>query len=216
LSETDSFIQEVTEEVRQDRMFRLWKKYGPYGIGAVAAVVAVAAGMSWVKHREIERAREAGGAFLETDVGSVEQQQKLVDTVTGPAAVLARLRLAAAKEAAGDAEGSAALYREIASEPGVEPAYGQLARLQAVRVGAATMDSAAAIAELEPLTAEGAPYRLLALELRAALRLNIGDAEAAHADLAAILTDPQVTREGGQRASVLLLSSGGKLPDAAQ
>jgi hypothetical protein len=32
VSETDSFIQEVTEEVRHDRMFRLWKKYGPYAV----------------------------------------------------------------------------------------------------------------------------------------------------------------------------------------
>ena len=32
MSDTDSFIQEVTEEVRQDRMFALWKKWAAYHV----------------------------------------------------------------------------------------------------------------------------------------------------------------------------------------
>jgi len=86
VSETDSFIQEVTEEVRKDRMFRLWKKYGPYGVTAVVAVVAVTAGMNWMKHREIQQARDTGGAFLASDIASVEDQQVLIGSVDGPAA----------------------------------------------------------------------------------------------------------------------------------
>ena len=63
---------------------------------------------------------------------------------------------------------------------------------------------------------EGAPYRLMALELRAAIRLNSGDIEAAHADLNAIIADPQATRGSSGRAVALLLSSGGELPVVAQ
>jgi hypothetical protein len=216
VSETDSFIQEVTEEVRKDRMFRLWKKYGPYGVSAVVAVVAVSAGLNWMKHREIQQARETGGAFLASDIASVEDQQILIGSVEGPAAVIARLRLAAATAEAGDGPAAAALYREVAQEPGLDPAYADLARLQAVRVGVAAMDPAQAVAELDPLTAEGAPYRVLALELRAMVRLNSGDVEAAHADLTAIIGDPRATRESSQRALALLMSSGGELPAGAQ
>ena len=216
MSETDSFIQEVTEEVRKDRMFRLWKKYGPYAVTGVVAVVAVAAGLNWMKHREIQQARETGGAFLASDIASVEDQEVLIGSIDGPAAVIARLRLAAAKAGAGDAQAAAALYREVAGEAGLDATYADLARLQAVRVNVAAMDPAEAIAELDPLTAEGAPYRVLALELRAMVRLNSGDAEAAHADLTAIIGDPQATRESSQRALALLLSSGGELPAGVQ
>ncbi len=216
MSETDSFIQEVTEEVRQDRMFRLWKKYGPYAVAGVVAFVAVSAGWSWMKYREIQQARETGGAFLAADIASVEDQEILIGSVEGPAAVIARLRLAAATAEAGDTQAAAALYREVAGEAGLARAYADLARLQAVRVGAAAMDPAEAVAELDPLTAEGAPYRVLALELRAMVRLNAGDADAAHADLTAIIGDPQATRESSQRALALLLSSGGELPAAVQ
>jgi hypothetical protein len=216
VSETDSFIQEVDEEVRQDRMFRYWKKYGAYVVAGVVAVVAVSAGLNLMKHREIQQARETGGAFLASDIASVEDQEVLIGSVEGPAAVIARLRLAAATAEAGDGPAAAALYREVAQEPGLDPAYADLARLQAVRVGMAAMDPAQAVAELEPLTAEGAPYRVLALELRAMVRLNAGDVEAAHADFTAIINDPQATRESSQRALALLMSSGGELPAGVQ
>jgi hypothetical protein len=216
VSETDSFIQEVTEEVRQDRMFRLWKKYGPYGIGAIVAIVAVSAGLNWMKHREIQLARETGGAFLASDIGSVEDQEVLIGSVDGPAEVLARLRLAAAKAEAGDVAGSAELYRDIAGEAGLDPIYADLARLQSVRVNVAAMDPAEATAELDKLTGEGAPYRLLALELRAMVLLNSGDAEGAHADLNTIIGNPLATRESSERAVALLLSSGGDLPAGMQ
>jgi hypothetical protein len=130
--------------------------------------------------------------------------------------VIARLRLAAAKAVAGNTADAAALYREIADEPGIDPAYGDLARLQAVRISAASMDAAQAVAELDPLTAEGAPYQVLALELRAMVRLNAGDVDAAHADLNAIITNPAATRASSERALALLLSSGGELPGEAQ
>ena len=216
MSETDSFIKEVTDEVRKDRMFRRWKKYGPYAVAGVVAVVAVSAGLNWMKHREVQQARNTGGAFLASDIASVADQQVLIGSVEGPAAVLARLRLAAATAEAGDGQAAAALYRQVAGEAGLHRAYADLARLQAVRVGVAAMDSAEAIAELDALSAEGAPYRLLAMELRAMVRLNAGDAAAAHADLAAIIGDPQVTRESSQRAAALLLSSGGELPAGVQ
>jgi len=216
VSETDSFIQEVTDEVRQDRMFRLWKKYGPYGVGAVIAIVAVSAGLNWMKHREVQKAREAGGAILATDITSVADQEALVGSLDGPAAELARMRLAAAKAESGDADGAAALYRQVAAETELGPAYAGLARLQAVRVRAATIGRDEAEAELEPLTAEGAPYRILALELRAMIRLNAGDAEGAHADLNEIIDSPTATRESSERALALLLSSGGELPSTVQ
>ncbi|MEL6318680.1 MAG: hypothetical protein AAFR16_13700, partial [Pseudomonadota bacterium] len=37
--ETDTFIDEVTEELRRDRLFALFKRYGPFAIGAVVLLV---------------------------------------------------------------------------------------------------------------------------------------------------------------------------------
>lgn len=215
MSETDSFIHEVTEEVRHDRMFRLWKKYGPYGIAAVAVVIVASAGLTWMKHREVQQARELGGAMLAAEIGDAGELETLVGRLDGAPEAIAKMRLAATKAGEGDTEAAAALYREVAGMPGLDPAYADLARLQAVRVQMAAMDPAAALSELDRLAADDAPYRLLALELRAALRLNSGDTEAAHADLNAIITDPGATRGLRERATVMLISSGGTPPAVA-
>ncbi|MEO1531786.1 MAG: hypothetical protein AAFU72_06445, partial [Pseudomonadota bacterium] len=60
MSDTDSFIREVTEEVRQDRMLRYWKAYGPYIIGGILLVVAIAAGLAYWDALEEQRAAENG------------------------------------------------------------------------------------------------------------------------------------------------------------
>lgn len=213
MSDSDSFIREVSEEVRRDRMFRLWKKYGPWAISAIVLVIAGAAGLTWWQHRQEEAARVLGGAFLDSEIAAIEAQEELLARVEGaPAEVLARLRLAAAHAESDRAEDAAALYWEVASTPGLAPLYADFARLQAVRLRLETMAPSEAVAELEPLVAEGAPYRLLALELRAVARLNANETEAAHADLNAILESDAATRDLMERAAALLVSSGGELP----
>ncbi len=216
MSETDSFIQEVTEEVRQDRMFRLWKKYGPYAIAGVIVIVAVAAGLNWMKHREVQAARAVGGAFLNSDLTSVDDQEVLLGSVEGAAAEIAKMRLAAAKAAEGDIEGAVALYDEVAASGALGDAYTQLARLQAVRVQATSIAADQADARLAALISEGAPYRSLALELRAMILLNSGETEAAHQDLVAVIRDPLATRASRERAIALLASSGGDLAELIQ
>ena len=44
MSDTDSFIDEVNEEVRRDRMFNLFRRYGWI---AVAAVLLLVGGAAW-------------------------------------------------------------------------------------------------------------------------------------------------------------------------
>lgn len=216
MSDSDSFIHEVTEEVRRDRMFRLWKKYGPWVIAVIVLVIAGAAALNWWQHRQREVARELGGEFLNTDIASVEDQERLLARVEGPAEAIARLRLAAAHAESGNAAEAARLYREIADSAGLDPVYADLARLQAVRLALPNMDPAEAVSALGPLAAEGAPFRLLALELRAVAHLQAGDSKAAHADLRAILESPDATRETIERAAALMLASGGELPSRAE
>ena len=215
MSDSDSFIREVSEEVRRDRMFRLWKKYGPWAIAAIVLVIAGTAALNWWQHQERQAARELGGTFLNTSITSVEDQQQLLADVDGPAKPIARLRLAAAHAESGNADEAARIYREVASASGLGPVYTDLARLQAVRLALPEIDPAEAVSQLDPLAAPGAPYRILALELRAVAHLKAGDVEAAHADLRAILESPEATRESIERAAALMVASGGELPSRA-
>ena len=212
MSDADSFMREVTEEVRRDRMFRMWKRYGPFVIAAIVLIIAGTAAWTWWQQQEREAARALGGEFLEAEIASVEAQQELLQRAEGDAAVIARLRLAAAHAESGNNEEAARIYREVAASEGLGRAYADLAQLQAIRLALPTMDPEQAVSELEPLAAEGAPYRLLALELRAIARLNAGDTEGAHADLTTIVQSPDATRDSIDRAGALLVASGGEMP----
>ena len=209
MSETDSFIQEVTEEVRQDQMLRYWKKYGPFVIGGVVLIVAAAAGWNWMMAQEQAEAEARGAAFLAVAPEDVEQASSLPTRIDGPANIIAELSAAAALASSGDTVEAAARYGQIAERPGLLPAYRDLAVLQQVRLAAMT-DTSTPTAPLDGLIDGNSPYRLLALELRGALRIVAGDRTAGHADLNAVIHDPQATGTLRQRAGALLTATGGE------
>ena len=64
MDETDSFIEEVTEEVRRDKLFALMKKYGWIGIAAILAIVGSSAWIEWQKAQAVARAEAFGDAIV--------------------------------------------------------------------------------------------------------------------------------------------------------
>lgn len=211
MSDDDSFIREVDEEVRQDRLAAQAKRYGPYIGAGLLAAVAVAAFVNWTAYQADQAARATGGAFLAAETGS-QGTAALTETVTGPASVIAGLRHAGALASEGLTDEAVAAYRAVAADSDAGRAYADLALLQAARLETPRIGLDEGLALLEPIVAEGAPYRLLALELRAALLLNAGDTDAAHTDLRAILDDPARTPGLDTRARQLLRATGGSLP----
>ena len=190
MSESDSFIREVTEEVERDRMNRQVKKWGPWIGAGVLALVGLAGAWQWQQDRDRQAAEELGRILLSEDLEQTETAANARDLVTGPPAVFADMRIAAAQIAEGDPEAAIETYRAIAGRGDIDPAYGDLAALRAARLAAVSGDPAEVIAMLDPLTAEGRPYRVLARELRAVLLLNTGETETALGEFRALLTDP--------------------------
>lgn len=208
MSETDSFIQEVSEEVRQDQMFALWKKWAPAIIGGIAVVVGGAAYWSWSSAKTQSAAEARGGQLIAAEPGEVAQFTALPDQIDGPAKLLAELAAAAALAEDGQADGAIERYVAIADRADITAEYRDIARLQAIRLGGVS-DPAAA---LDEMIEAASPYRLLALEQRAAIRLGAGDTDGAHADLTTILEDPQITGPLRQRALTVMTATGGEIP----
>lgn len=208
MSESDSFIQEVSEEIRQDRMFKLWKRFAPYVIGAIVVIVAAAAVWNWMEHRDVLEARETGGAFLGAELQSVEAQEALLEAVEDDAEVVAELRLASALMMNDERTRAAEVYREVAAQGELAPAYRHLALLNAVKLEAAETEPEALTDELAPLVEPGAPYRPMALEMRGVLHLEAGDVAAAREDLQAALTAPTATAATRRRVGAILAALG--------
>lgn len=63
MSDTDSFIDEVTEEVRRDRMYLLLRRWGWVGVAAVALIVGGAAFNEYRKSRDTAQ-QDLGDSIL--------------------------------------------------------------------------------------------------------------------------------------------------------
>jgi hypothetical protein len=65
VSNPDSFIDEVNEELKRDRLFAMMRKYGWIVVVAVIAVVGFAAWNEWSKSQAEARAQALGDAIVE-------------------------------------------------------------------------------------------------------------------------------------------------------
>lgn len=218
VSNPDSFINEVTEEVRRDRLFGLLRRYGWIGVLVVLLVVGGAAYLEWRKATERAEAQGFGNALLavlETDTTAAERAAALgaVEADGGRAAVLAMLRAGEAR-AAGDLEGALAILGALADSTDAPAAYRQMAALKRVMLGGGALPQDAREAVLSGLAQPGEPLRPLALEQMALLRLEQGESAAAREILAGLLEEPGVTQDLRQRVVQLIVALGGEPPAA--
>lgn len=217
MSETDSFIEEVTEEVRRDRLFATMRKYGWIGILAVVLIVGGAAFSEWRKAQASAAAQAAGDAMLaalekDSPVDRVAALGKIEVEVEGqgPRAIAALL-LAAEQAGAGLEDEAAATLEALAVSDGDLPMiYRQISSFKALVLNADKTDAATRRQSFEAMAAPGGPLRLLAEEQLALIDLETGDRAAAIARAQAILQDAEVTPGLRRRASQLIVALGGE------
>ena len=87
MSNSESFIDEVTEEVRRDKLFAVMRKYGWIGILLVAVIVGGTAWTEWQKSERTTRARAFGDAILAATQAATPEARR-----TALAAIPAELR----------------------------------------------------------------------------------------------------------------------------
>ncbi|WP_413872461.1 tetratricopeptide repeat protein [Albidovulum sp.] len=221
MSETDSFIDEVTEEVRRDKLFAVFRKYGWIGIAAAILIVGGAAYVEWQKIRTRTAAEAFGDAVtaaLDSDdpAARVAALDAVAAAGPGDAAIRAALtQFLAADEAlrGGDRAGALARLETLAAEPALPGDYRQLARLKAVILAGPSMVAADRDAALAELAQPGAPFRALAMEQQAIALMADGKTDEAIALARQVLQEPDATPGLQRRVTQLIVALGGD-PDA--
>lgn len=214
MSDTDSFIEEVTEEVRRDRLYGLIKRYGWVAVLVVLLIVGGAAWNEWSKAQARAKAQNAGDAILtalEADAPDARiAALKAVgetDITQGAKAVVALLQ--ASEQGAGeDAEGAVAALETIAADTSLPAIYRQIASFKAASKPTDALSADDRRARLEALSAPGTALRLLAVEQLALLDIESGDTDAALERLQQVVVDAEVTAGLRQRASQLIVALG--------
>jgi hypothetical protein len=212
VSNTDSFIDEVTEEVRRDRLFAIFRKYGWIGILGVVLIVGGASWNEWQKVQQRASAEAFGDAIMAAlDAADGPARRAALAQVQADAGQKAILDMLLASDPAEDKAGSLAALARIAADTTLSPSYRDLAVLKQVVLAGADMTVSERRAALDPITAPGRPYRTLALEQVALLAIEAGDIDAALTTLRALTQDQQATAGLRRRATQLIVALGGEV-----
>ncbi len=185
-NETDSFVLEVDESLRQDRMLGLAKKYGPWLIGAFVVILIGVAAWLWWRDYSVDQSRAHSEEFIAAQQlaaeGNLDQAKAEFERLSGEGPhvyrMMARLEHAAILEAQGDLEAALAQF-DRAADDARDPIMRDTARLRAAYLVAETQDFPALQTRLEPLLQSDSRLSYLAREL-----LGIEAWEAGNIDLA--------------------------------
>ncbi len=211
MSESDSFIDEVTEEVRRDKLFAFFRRYAWAGVALVALVVGGTAWVEWRKHVTGAQAEAFGDAIVAASAGAdAEARAKALASVPvkGPEATVLSQILAAEQLASGDRAAAVAALDAVAGTDGYPARMRMLARLKSVLLQGAEMDPAARDAALAELAAPGAPFRVLAMEQQAMVLVAAGKRDEAIALLRQLLQDADATQALRARVGQLMVALG--------
>ncbi|AJE47412.1 tetratricopeptide repeat protein [Celeribacter indicus] len=211
MSQTDSFIDEVTEEVRRDRLYAFLKKYGWIGILAVVVLVGGAAWSEYAKAKARTEAEATGDAITaalaaEDPAGRAAALNEI--TAAGDARIVVAMLRAGELHAAGDVKGALAALAPFTTDAMLDPVYRDLAVLKSAMLGAGETPPEERMSQLAGIAGPGAPYRLLAEEQIAAAQVEMGDTEAAVAGYRAISQDEEASNALRRRALQMIVALG--------
>ena len=216
MSNTDSFVDEVTDEVRRDRLFALFRKYGWIGVVVVLLIVGGAAYTEWQKSAEAARAETFGdaalGALEKTDPAARAAALAAIPVDKDQRAIQALL--IAGSPDADKAASLAALDGLIAdaSEPQV---YRDLAVLRRVALAGTEQPLADRRAALQGIAIPGRPFRTLAEEQLAYLLIEEGKPDEALKALTGLVRDEESPAGLRKRVASVITALGGTVPEPA-
>lgn len=215
MSNPESFIDEVNEELKRDRLFAMMRKYAWVAVLLVLLLVGGAAYNEWRKANEQAQAQAFGDAVIAaldsdspadqlsalSDIGASGEQRGIVD-----------LLCAAAELEAGNREGAMSALAAVEADAELPQSYRQIAALKRIIIGGADLPADERENTLNGLAQPGQTFRPLALEQLALLAAEQGDTETALERAQALLEEPEVSPGLRRRVSQLIVVLGGEQP----
>lgn len=214
MSNPDSFIDEVNEEVRRDRLYAMFRKYGWIGGLIVVAIVGGTAFTEWQKAQATQRAQSFGDAMLDAkDLGAPEDRAAALAAVPADGGQLAIKQLMLASDPSADKAKSLADLQALAADASQPQIYRDLAALRVVMVAGKDQPLAERRSALQTLAAPGRAFAPLANEQLAYLLVEEGKPEEAIKALAELMQDQAAPAGLRSRAGQMITALGGTPPE---
>lgn len=205
MSETDSFIAEVTEDVRRDRLFGLFRRFGWIPAALIVIIVSGTAYNEWSKSKADKLAQVRGDALLAAmdTVDEVARASALNEIASqGSENIVAQMLAAGGKD-----ENSINFLNAVIINTDQPEYIRDLAKLKLTMIpGAQTKEQK--LKTLDILSQPGGIYRNAAVEILVAFELELGHPNKAIEFLKSHIQDAGASRAQVQRMAELLVALG--------
>ena len=210
MSNNESFMQEVSEEVRKDRFYRILKKWGWVGIALIVALVGGASFNEWNKESKINSARNLGDRVLAAIASKDVIDLKEIEIKNVSQDIFIKNLMSAILFSEDKLDASKKALEEIGGIPGITKTYKDL---NAFKLGLLLLKSGNLTGEerfdvFEVLVEPGSPFRSLAKEQQALILIEQGNIELAIKTLMEITDDSETTDTLRRRVAQLRISLG--------
>jgi len=210
-NESDSFIQEVDESLRQDRLLTFAKKYGPWLVGVFALFILGLAGWQGWKALQTSGAREHAAEFAAAQelvaAGNLAEAKTEFERLSGEGSrsyrAMAQMEHAAILVQEGDLEAALAGF-DAAAQTAPDQTMRESAQIRAAYIAADIQDFPTLRTRLEPLINSGTRVQYLAKELLAVEAWEAGETQLAREALEQLTLAFEAPDSLRQRAQIAL------------
>ncbi len=213
MSNNESFIDEVSEEVRKDRFSRALKKWGWVGILLIIFIVGGAAFNEWYKVQRIASARSLGDGILNAvNNNNIEELRELSTNSVAQDVLVSNLIFSTLMLDKKVDEAKQILV-ELKDLTDIGLPYDELNKFKLGLLNKNTGNTSLSdqFQHFEQLSKPGAVFQNLALEQMALILIEKKKISEATAILNRLKEDSTVTGSLYQRATQLVISLGGNL-----
>jgi hypothetical protein len=198
---SETFLREVDENLRRDRLRDFSKRYGGWLVAAVVLFLGASGGWIWWQQHQVQRSgqqvEQLGEVYRNIGSGNTKNAAQQLDALSksgrkavGASAAFARAALAIQEN---DLKLATAKYRELANDSSLPKAYREIALLRQTALEFDQIQPQEVIARLEPLAKPGSPWFGTAGEMTAVALIKQGKRAEAGRLFAAIAKDKSVS-----------------------
>ena len=212
MSDTDSFLQEVSEELRRDKLYRNIRKYGWIAIVLVFIIVGAATYREYMKSQAKTEAELFGTSIIDAlnQTDSADRISKLKEIIAPGHNSRAIVAMLLSAEATGDETTvfEMSTLSDVTEKLSIDAHYRDLLNFKILLGSSEIMDIDERVKAFEGLSKPGNPFRLLAEEQIALIELELGNTDNAIQKISQILLDAELTAGLRNRATQMLIALG--------
>ncbi len=214
MSTQDSFVDEVTDAVRSDRLYAAFRKYGWIGIVVVLLVVGGAGYNEWQKAQTAARAERFGDALMAAaEKTAPAERSAALAAVPADGDQTALLALLQATDPTTDKAAALAALDALAADTARPQIYRDLAVIKRVAIAGKEQPLADRRTALATVDVAGRAMRVLAEEQLAYLLLEEGKKDESLAAMITLVQDQESPAGLRKRLSAAITALGGTVPE---